>query len=138
VLLRAGGLAAEEIEAALGEPVLRPVPSKGKEALPMAPGCLKKHYAPSAELRIIKRGEAAPGGTSSAYIAFSAEPDNAAAYGMVKVLSPSGDLKQAAANLFYVLHELENSEIDRIYAEEVPPQGLGLAIMDRLRRGAAK
>ena len=138
VLLRAGGLAAEEIEAALGETVLRPEPSKGKDALPMAPGCLKKHYAPRAELRIIKRGTAVPDGAYSAYIAFSAEPDNAADYGMVKVLSPSGDLKQAAANLFYVLHELENSGISRIYAEEVPPQGLGLAIMDRLKRGAAK
>lgn len=138
VLLRAGGLAAEEIENVLGEPVLRPVPAKGKDALPMAPGCLKKHYAPRAELRIIKRGEAVCGGTSSAYIALSAVPENPGRFAVVKVLSQSGDLKQAAANLFYVMHELEDSGISRIYAEEVPPHGLGLAIMDRLRRGAAR
>ena len=66
VLLRAGGLAAEEIENALGEPVLRPELSRDKDSLPMAPGCLKKHYAPRAELRIIKRGASVSGGTSSA------------------------------------------------------------------------
>jgi len=56
----------------------------------------------------------------------------------VRVLSSSGNLREAAANLFLMLHELENSGAETIYAEEVPDEGLGLAIADRLRRGAAK
>lgn len=142
VLLRAGGLAAEEIENLLEEPVLRPKPDatkSGAEQLPMAPGCLKKHYAPKAELRIIKRGEIVDCSTEYAYIAFCQKPDlPEGSFNTVKILSPSGKMSEAAANLFYVLHELEDSGITRIYAEEVPAEGLGLAIMDRLKRGAAK
>lgn len=142
VLLRAGGLAAEEIENALGEPVLRPKPDAAKpgaEPLPMAPGCLKKHYAPKAELRIIRRGDNVDCSTEYAYIAFCQKPDlPEESFRTVRILSASGKMSEAAANLFYILHELENIGVRRIYAEEVPQTGLGLAIMDRLKRGAAK
>lgn len=134
VLLRAGGLATEDIEAELGENILQPLISGDK--LPMAPGCLKKHYAPKAELRIIKRGDLVEEGENFAYLAFSEAPKGK--YGIVKILSKNKNMCEAAANLFYMLHELENSNMKRIYAEEMPKQGLGLAIMDRLFRGAAK
>ncbi|HCC47349.1 MAG TPA: threonylcarbamoyl-AMP synthase [Elusimicrobia bacterium] len=131
VLLRPGGLPLEEIEKAAG-PALKAA-AGGK---PAAPGCLKKHYAPRARLRIVAPGAAVQASPSAAYLAFSARP--AGRWAAVKVLSRKGDLREAAANLFGALHALEASGAATIYAEKVAPRGLGRAIMDRLRRAAAR
>lgn len=131
VLLRPGGLPLEEIEKITG-PAAAPVRA-GKK--PLAPGCLKKHYAPAAKLRIIDRGAKVKEGRRAAYLAFSQKP--AGKFAATAVLSRSGDLRQAAAALFGALHRLETSGARVIYAEKVPPHGLGRAIMDRLRRAAA-
>ena len=53
-------------------------------------------------------------------------------------LSERGDLAEAAANLFRCLRELDRMDLDFIIAESVPERGIGSAIMDRLRRAAAK
>jgi len=63
------------------------------------------------------------------------DPDRFAA---VEVLSPSGNLREAAANLFRALRRLDSLGLDRIIARPVEETGLGVAIMDRLRRCAAK
>ena len=52
----------------------------------------------------------------------------------IKILSPNGDLREAAANLFHHLHELESMSVDMIIAEPLEESGLGIAIMDRLRK----
>lgn len=131
VLLRPGGLALEEIEKVAG-----PTARAGRAGkAPLAPGCLKKHYAPRAELRIIERGRAVKAGKDRAYLAFSERP--AGKFAAVKVLSRTGDLREAAAALFGALHSLENSGARIIYAERVPARGLGRAIMDRLARASA-
>jgi L-threonylcarbamoyladenylate synthase len=57
-------------------------------------------------------------------------------FAVVEVLSPSGDLTEAAARLFDALHRLDAAGLDRIVAQPVPETGLGRAIMDRLRRAA--
>jgi hypothetical protein len=57
-------------------------------------------------------------------------------FAAVEVLSPKGELREAAANLFSALHRLERAGLDVILAEPVPEIGLGRAIMDRLRRAA--
>jgi L-threonylcarbamoyladenylate synthase len=57
-------------------------------------------------------------------------------YAASRVLSPSGDLREAAANLFKTLHELDAMGLERIDAQPVAESGLGMAIMDRLRRAA--
>ncbi len=54
------------------------------------------------------------------------------------ILSDTGDLVEAAASLFSCLHSLDSMNIKRIYAQPVPPQGLGLAIMDRLVKASKK
>lgn len=54
----------------------------------------------------------------------------------IEVLSPSGDLREAARNLFAALRRLDALGLDRLYAEPCDERGLGLAIMDRLRRCA--
>jgi len=132
VLLRPGGLPLEEIEKISGV-AARAAPS-GQRA-PAAPGRLKKHYSPKARLRLIAPGQSVKPGSSAAYLAFTKKP--AGSFLAVRVLSARGDLREAAANLFSALHRLENSGAKIIYAEKVPPHGLGRAIMDRLRRAAA-
>lgn len=131
VLLRPGGLPLEEIEKVAG-----PAAKAAAGGKPAAPGCLRKHYAPRARLKIVAPGAAVRPSRAAAYLAFSARP--AGRWAAVKVLSRRGDLREAAAGLFSALHALEASGAATIYAEKVPPHGLGRAIMDRLRRAAAR
>lgn len=132
VLLRPGGLPVEEIEKIAGPLALAKPGSKA----PQAPGCLAKHYAPEARLKIIEQGAALKPDRRAGYLAFCRKP--AGNWAAVKVLSRCGDLREAAANLFSALHKFENSGLKVIYAERVPAQGLGRAIMDRLKRASAR
>ena len=75
------------------------------------------------------------GGVRPALLAFGPEAPSGAA--ITRNLSPSGDLREAAANLFAMLRELDAAEISAIAVMAVPETGLGAAINDRLRRGAA-
>jgi len=52
-------------------------------------------------------------------------------------LSPKGDLREAAANLFTMLHQIDKLAGDKIAVSPIPQTGLGLAINDRLMRAAA-
>jgi L-threonylcarbamoyladenylate synthase len=128
-LLRPGGVTADEIEAAIGQPVIRSGP-----AGIVAPGMLASHYAPRAAVRMdateVRPGEALLGfGPRRAQGA-----RNAAAF---LNLSAAGDLREAAANLFAHLQALDRSGASVIAVEPVPEEGLGEAINDRLRRAAA-
>ncbi len=126
-LLRPGALAVEAIEAETG-PLVRPA---ADPAPPSAPGQLASHYAPRLPLRLGAREV----GADEALLAFGlAVPEGALA---TRNLSPAGDLMEAAANLFHMLHELDASGAHAIVAMAVPEEGLGLAINDRLRRAAA-
>lgn len=132
VILRRGALPDAAVAAACG---LRKVRTARAGAKVRAPGQLRTHYAPAAPLRLIKPGEKAdPRG--AACLAFRRRPRGE--FLATEVLSASGDLREAAANLFSALHRLEESGARIIYAERVPARGLGLAIMDRLRRAAAR
>jgi L-threonylcarbamoyladenylate synthase len=127
-LLRPGGIAAEVIEAAAGQPVLR-----GASGI-QAPGMLASHYAPGAAVRV-GATDVLPG---EALLAFgknrAADSDRAVA---ILNLSPSGDLREAAANLFSHMQALDRSGAKTIAVEPIPSSGLGEAINDRLSRAAA-
>ncbi|MFC0199835.1 L-threonylcarbamoyladenylate synthase [Paracoccus rhizosphaerae] len=119
-LLRPGGIAAEEIEAALGQPLAA---HHGDPSAPSAPGQLTSHYAPNAPLRL--NASPRPGET---HLGFG-QPGPFS-------LSDSGDLTQAAARLFDLLRRAD--EFGRpISVAPIPDHGLGAAINDRLRRAAA-
>jgi L-threonylcarbamoyladenylate synthase len=127
-LLRPGGVPAEEIEMASGVPLLR-----GASAV-VAPGMLASHYAPRAAVRL-NAHEIRPG---EALLAFgTTELKGARRAVAVENLSPSGDLGEAAANLFTMLGRLDASGADAIAVVPVPTAGLGEAINDRLARAAA-
>ena len=121
ILLRPGGIARDAIERIAGS---LEVPSNAKV---QSPGQLESHYAPRAKLRLNAR-EAQPG---EVLLAFGNDASQAS-YN----LSPNGDLKEAAANLFAMLRKLD-SESGAIAVMPIPNNGLGEAINDRLMRAAA-
>ncbi len=127
-LLRPGGIDAEALGQMLGEIDLEP-PSG--EAAPRSPGMLASHYAPDLPLRLEAR-TVRPG---EALLAFGPQPLAGAA--AVANLSPGGDLIEAAANLFAMLHALDRPDFTGIAVMPIPDEGLGRAINDRLRRAAA-
>lgn len=127
-LLRPGGIAVDDIEAAAGVKV-----SRGASGV-QAPGMLASHYAPSAGLRL-NADAVRPGEALLAFGPRLAEGWQAAA--PVRNLSPAGDLREAAANLFGFLRELDQSGAAVIAVEPIPMEGLGEAINDRLARAAA-
>ncbi len=127
VILRPGGLSRQQLEEALGRPVeIR----TGSTKNPISPGQLASHYAPNAAVRLNARN-ALPG---EAYLAFGKREPEA---DIVRNLSPSGNLNEAAANLFAMLHTLDMLGAETIAVAPVPNEGLGVAINDRLTRAAA-
>ncbi|MEM7571416.1 MAG: L-threonylcarbamoyladenylate synthase [Bacteroidota bacterium] len=135
-LLRAGGYAQEELEQILGQPLERNTFSSSN---PRAPGMLAQHYSPATPLRLAEAyATQAPLAKRIAYLQFRA--DQAAPKWATKcfALSDSGNLAQAAAQLFSLLRTLDAADYDLIVAEKVPEVGLGRAINDRLTRAAAR
>jgi L-threonylcarbamoyladenylate synthase len=132
-ILRKGPVSAEE----LSEYPLNKDVSRGNVIV--APGQLPTHYAPRTPLRLITdpRAFSHPPNQRVGLLAWRT-PGEAERFAAVRVLSPKGDPVEAAANLFRFLRELDALKLDLIEAEEVPEQGLGAAIMDRLRRASAK
>ena len=126
-LLRPGGVPREAIEAVLG----RPLADAGTAGhAPISPGLLASHYAPAAKVRLDAEGPRA----GEAWLGFG--PD-ATQWPVALNLSPSGDLREAAAHLFGHLRRLDEAGCDTIAVATIPQDGLGEAINDRLRRAAA-
>ena len=138
-ILRPGGTSRETIEALIGPVELPGDPEARQEnhATPLSPGQLKSHYAPRTPLILCRREEllSLPDAPGEGRLYFSS-PEHSAAADRTRVLSASGDLAEAAANLFEMLHELDNLGLDLIRAEKAPRFGLGAAINDRLKRAA--
>jgi L-threonylcarbamoyladenylate synthase len=128
VLLRPGGIPVETLEAAIGAIDLA---GPGGAEAPRAPGMLESHYAPSLPLRL----EATAPRPHEAVLAFGGAP--APGFAAIRWLSRSGDLAEAAANLFAALRALDRPEFSGIAVMPIPEHGLGVAINDRLRRAAA-
>ncbi|MFH1000324.1 MAG: L-threonylcarbamoyladenylate synthase [Bacteroidota bacterium] len=130
-ILRPGIITKEEIEAV--------IPFDGNlildEMKPEAPGLLKSHYSPAKPMLILEEGVSIPKAKKIGYLAFQ-EIRLSVDYQILEVLSKSGDLKEAALNLFGALHRLEEADIDLILVEPIPENGIGIAIMDRLRKAA--
>ena len=124
LLLRPGGIPAANIEAVIG----RPLGGTGRGRI-IAPGMLTSHYAPNAALRLDAMGLHAgeTGLDFNRTIGSAAELD----------LSPTGDLREAATNLYRHLRQLDAGAPGTIAVATIPEDGLGAAINDRLRRAAA-
>lgn len=129
-LLRPGAVARDEIEAVLGRPLADADAASGEEGR-ASPGQLESHYAPGSPIRL----DAAEVAEDEVLLAFG--PDAPKAKTSMN-LSASGDLKEAAANLFAMLRALDaEAGGRRIAVMPIPMTGLGEAINDRLKRAAA-
>ena len=102
-----------------------------------APGQLPTHYAPNTPLRLIDNAETFMPKEKQrvGLLAWNAFIP-AERFAAVRPLSEHQDLREAAANLFRSLRELDDLDLDLIVAERVPAQGLGAAILDRLERAS--
>jgi L-threonylcarbamoyladenylate synthase len=121
-LLRPGGVAAEDIEAVLGQPL-----EQRNQADPLtAPGQMLSHYAPGARVRL----NATDVAVDEVLLGFGPVD-------CTLNLSETGDLVEAAANLFHHLHALDAIGAKGIAVSPIPQNGLGAAINDRLTRAAA-
>ena len=131
-LLRTGGITRQDIIHVLGRPLDEA--KAGDDEAPQAPGSLAAHYAPRASVRLnaefVNPGEA--------LLAFGPElPRNAGKAGTILNLSQTGDLIEAAANLYHYLRSLDATRPTGIAVAPIPAYGLGEALGDRLKRAAA-
>jgi L-threonylcarbamoyladenylate synthase len=128
-ILRHGPITREQFEEIV------PVVSEPRDI--HTPGSMKSHYAPRTPLDILPVEKIAEISDLSrtGLLAFS---NATAGFGHIEVLSPSGDLREAAANLYGAMRRLDEAGVDRILAEPIPETGLGVAIMERLRKAAAR
>ncbi len=127
VLLRPGGVAAEDIEAVVGpvSSLAEADPGEPQGAPHKSPGLMTRHYAPNLPLRL----DAEKPKPGEGFLAFGpGAPEDA------MNLSPTGDLEEAAANLFAMMRALDGPPFEAIAVMAVPNRGLGRAINDRLRR----
>jgi L-threonylcarbamoyladenylate synthase len=150
-VLRPGGVSFESLKQILGEVRLSPVVTAEK-AMPVgkasSPGIKHKHYAPNADV-ILVEGELASkikkiNELVSLYrckgkrvgVLCTNETQGCYAADLVKPLGSGKDLAAVAHNLFGLLREFDSEKTDVIIAEGLPTEGLGLAIMNRLRKAA--
>jgi L-threonylcarbamoyladenylate synthase len=129
-LLRPGGISSEVIEEALGIKLQKKESGKN----PNSPGQLLFHYAPQKPIKFLTEEELIINKNKKIGALLFSNKFDYFNFAVKKNLTKTEDLREAASNLFYMLHELETEDIDIILAEPVKEEGLGKAIMDRLKK----
>jgi L-threonylcarbamoyladenylate synthase len=135
-LLRPGGVSREQIEEVVGAVASISLVSVGVKPQ-LGPGLLATHYATRTPLVLAKPEDQLPDAPRVGLLAFQPE-SSLQPFAAVEILSPRGDLAEAAANLFAAMRRLDVLNLDLIVARPVPDIGLGGAINDRLRRAASR
>lgn len=134
-VFRFGGISLEQIEAEIGAVNIL----LHQNSNPKAPGMLDSHYAPRKPLFVgnIPNLFSKHSSEKNGLISFS-EPYSDLPFTERKILSPTNDLREAAANLFAALRYFDNTDVTSILVEKFPEIGLGRAINDRLNRAATR
>ncbi len=135
-VLRPGGTPLELLREVVGE--LRADPPLVRGGPAPSPGTMRRHYMPRTPLFLLEPGLPGEGWEElprerCGYLGFAAAK-RGFRYG--EALSERGDLREAAARFFAALRRLDSMDLAAIVAEQVPEKGLGVAIMDRLRRAS--
>jgi L-threonylcarbamoyladenylate synthase len=130
-ILRHGVITREEIEEIIP---FHALPEEEKTNI-VSPGMLKSHYSPVKPLYILGEERAAPTDRRQVGV-LSYTGEDCEGYAAVEILSKTGDLKTCAVNLFAAIHRLEEADIEYIVAQPVPETGVGIAVMDKLRKAA--
>jgi L-threonylcarbamoyladenylate synthase len=131
----------EDLEGILGRVVL----GGGAELLKRSPGTRYRHYSPRARVTLVRQEsqeevarlleQQVKAGRKVGVM--TCRPDLYRGRRGVVVAAMSQDAKEYARRMFAVLRELDEAEVDEIIVEEVEERGIGVAIMDRLRRAAS-
>jgi L-threonylcarbamoyladenylate synthase len=129
VILRAGAVTLEELSAVI--PQMK-ISGEADLAVPKSPGMKHRHYAPRAKVILAPFPRYTAPANSSAYIGLDAPP-NAAAFERILICK---DVEEYARELFNFFRECDEKEVETIFCQTVAEEGLGLALMDRLRRAA--
>ena len=132
IIYRLGSTSIEEIENIVGSVEIK----NKKNSVPNAPGMLARHYAPNTKTILvtdisdaIKQFQ----GKNIGILAFENEIKNKAIKFQI-VLSKTGNVSEAATNLYSALHQLDEQDLDIIIAERLPNHDIGKSINDRLQR----
>lgn len=134
IVYRKGGLSIEAIEAVVGKVKV----IEHSSSNPLAPGMLKSHYAPTKQLILTGRNQRIDSKEEKiGYLGFQHYHLDIPVENQL-LLSPEGDFREAARNLFAYLRQLDAMDLTRIYTELLPEKDLGRAINDRIRRATVK
>lgn len=146
VILRPGGITYEMLTEVLGAVEIDPALQGDKNFKPKAPGMKYRHYAPKAPMYLLEGKSAALLPTMAAKAAAEGLKVGVLCSSSMKALLPEiqdlqlacwGDSKQAlAAELFYLLRDFDRTKPDVILAEGIDESGIGLAVMNRMRKAA--
>jgi L-threonylcarbamoyladenylate synthase len=151
MLLRPGGTPLETLQKAIGEIRLHPFITAEKELPPekaRSPGMRHRHYAPKAQIILVEgivplvmkqiKELTMSCWTQNQRVGVLATDETSWAYeaDVVKSMGTRRNLDAVAANLFRLLREFDQEKVDVILAEGVPTEGLGLAVMNRLRKAS--
>lgn len=141
-ILRPGGVSIERLKEIIGGVKIY------KQDKILSPGMYPRHYSPKAKVILVEgngevqvekvRNLASRFDLQDCCLGIMAKEENKDKYGgfNVKSLGPGDDLATCAANLFSVLREFDKEDVDVIIAESVKEEGIGLAIMNRLRKAS--
>ncbi len=136
VIYRLGSLSIQQIENKVGKLQANTHADNG----PKAPGMLSRHYAPSTPMHLTDEVEKFVQTFSNKKIGLlvfeNAIPE--IPLGQQEILSPSGDLREAAKNLYAAMHRLDKLDLDLIIAERLPDEGIGKTLNDKLERATKR
>jgi L-threonylcarbamoyladenylate synthase len=139
MLLRPGGVTLEQLRECLGE--VSVLTGDGEGAAGRSPGLRYRHYAPRAQVILIDPGTGesavAPWLEAGRPVALMVRRPVALARPGLMVKTMPEDLEAYARDLFSAIRDLDSAGVEGIFVEAVPPAGLGVTIMDRLRRAAS-
>lgn len=135
-LLRPGQITIDQIREVIPGIAIFSGDKTGEENKLQAPGQLKSHYSPEKPLYIFSHTPEDPSACAG-IILFKQPVGNQSTSIRTIILSPEGNLLEAAANLFTALHEMENDPlVGEIHIQSVEEKGIGIAMMDRIRKAA--
>lgn len=130
-VLRPGAISVEAVRECAGR---ASVPTPDDRTAPRSPGTQHRHYAPAAQVRLVDTPAEAVPAPTHAYIGL-ASPVHPEAFGRTHV---AADRAAYAHDLFHYFRACDAAGMEIIFAQTVPPAGLGRALNDRLRRAAAR
>lgn len=131
-ILRPGGITREMLEETINENIEDAI----TKDMPEAPGMMKYHYSPNTRISFLSEELLSNINLENEEFGFLLFNRKLFSEKMknVKILSSKSDLIEAAANLFKMLHELDELNLSQIFVEKVPETGIGVAILDRLQK----